>query len=176
MKTEHPLPLSDDRNSLHEPEEADSQPQANGHGANQSEVESRENDSNEAFSNCNGKEQSVHAEISPAESAESSKNQPLRSRQVQSSQAACRSAEQSPENADVELATTAAKPRTEAAEKASSPSGQNTSAKEKQRLALQSAFEDLQGRAKQMEELLEDCNRMAADSQKKVIMLVAQRA
>ena len=147
----------------------DLEPPANGHKDGRSAAD-REPSPAESFSSCNGNHHFSETEASPTEVIDTNVSLPSVSPEAQS-----REAEKDPEK--VEPSTKESLPdlpliRTTGGSALSSEKA--SLAKEAQRLVLQSALEDLKDRAKQMEDLLADCNRMAADSTKKVSLVNSQ--
>lgn len=165
--------LASDQNGKSLPElesgkDLDSQPQANGHSDSHSEASSSTRDSSKAFSDCNGTQHHSEAETISAESAIISPSQPSASSTADSSQDGLDAAQdEAPEQG-----SSAALQIVGTDDKSAGPVEKNASAKDRQQSVLRSAFKDLKERAKQMEELLADCNRMAADSTKKVASLL----
>ena len=170
QKTENLLTSSVENRSLPRPEASDShegiilEPHANGHRDNQSDPPSREPNPTEPFSNCNGEHYSTNAEINSAEVVDPNTSQPSASSEAQSSETSRDSDEREPSKE----AALPEMPIVQVTESSALSSDKRSAATDPQQLALKSAFEDLKIRAKQMEHLLADCNRMAAGSTKKV--------
>lgn len=169
--TETVLPSSEEGRGLPEPEASDRResndmrPQADGQRDGQT-GSSREASSDKPFSNCNGKHASPDSETSPAKLLDDSPSpsslsasSKVRDRESRDNRAAKGPSDDS---------TSALVPTVSSDGSPAIVSEISPSAKDRQRSTLQSAFENLKDRAKQMEDLLADCNRMAADSTKKV--------
>lgn len=169
--TETVLPSSEEGRGLAEPEASDrresddTRPQADGQGDGQTES-SREPSSHKPFSKSNGEHRSPDSETSPAKLLDGSPSPSpsSASSKVLDREAGNDTAAKGPsDDSSSALVPTVSSDGSSAIVAKISPS-----AKDRQRSTLQSAFENLKDRAKQMEDLLADCNRMAADSTKKV--------